>query len=348
MAASAIWLLGDTTTITSYSNQTQSVTITVPSCADIDVHGSAYGSDTSYISGNTPIGSFYRTPSAGYLHMTGTVQAGIYTIYEDVGSSGYLCVMVMPHPPIESITLYGPSSICTGCIATYTAIVSPSGGNQLLYWFLDGVYLGQPGVTLAITLSAAGPRTITVSDKQTWGATGAKTASVTTTVIPKLMPSNGVTLGSFAVIHPPIYSAFVVVAGSDILGLTQASRDYSTICNCTCTGYILESGLRINLTQYCYDSRINNAADIAAVSNAEAQHLALYQQFAAAVTNQYNNMTRTTSTSQQCDNLATTFINYRNQEYDAMMLNQAALDNPSTGSHPQLGREIRAHGGWGP
>jgi len=42
LAAGATWLLGETIVVTSTSNQTQSITITVPYCADVMVHGAAY------------------------------------------------------------------------------------------------------------------------------------------------------------------------------------------------------------------------------------------------------------------------------------------------------------------
>lgn len=94
LAASSTWLQAVTIVYSLSSNQSQWVTLVVPYCAHIEVHGSAYGPDTSYIMGSTPIGGFYRNPSAGYLHMMGTVQAGTYNMYLQVGSSGFVCVMV--------------------------------------------------------------------------------------------------------------------------------------------------------------------------------------------------------------------------------------------------------------
>lgn len=95
-------------------------------------------------------------------------------------------------------------------------------------------------------------------------------------------------------------------------------------------------------------SRLNNSGDIALVTNGEAQHVSRLQKFVTAVGNQYNAMTRTTTTLQDSETLRSTYMQYRDQEETAVMLDQEAMDNQTTGAHAMLGREIKARGGWTP
>ena len=249
-----------------------------------------------------------------------------------------------------SITLAGPATVCSDCDGTYVATVGAGCSVAEVQWSRNGVPLGSGPPSLTLHLISTGTTTITAS------IPGAS-STVTTTVLARPSPGSGAPAwGTFDVQCPPIQGAIIVSssASNQPLGLTGgdgadggAEVLQDTRCSCTCTGWDLKASFRIKVTKYYYDSRINNAADIAAVSAAEAQHVQSFQTCASGIASDYASMAASANIEADCLSLRTSFINLKNARINVMIAYNQNLDKPG-GQHPTLGNSIKAHGGWGP
>ena len=260
-------------------------------------------------------------------------------------------ITYLPSPVSPAVTgLSGPSSICSDCDATYTASLAPDCPSAVVDWYQDGQYLGAGSRWKTIHLvTPPGSTTITAT-------AGGASASVTTTVLEKPSPNNAPPWGIFDVSCPSISPSLLYNANSanTPLGITGgegpnggAAVLQDTKCSCTCTGWELKASFRIDVSIYHYDYRINNQADIAAVSAAEAQHVQSFQDCANAIANDYAGMTTTSGTYDDCLNIRTNFINLKTARINFMIAYNQNLDMPG-GVHPNLGDSIKAHGGWSP
>lgn len=244
-----------------------------------------------------------------------------------------------------TILVSGRTEVATGCTVTYSALLNPNSG-MTLYWFKNGDYLGT-GTTRSITYTTTGSYTITVSDRYTLNAPDSIQSQTTVTAIdPTPPPSMG--WGVFDVVCPPISGKIISTSGPPwILGRTRATLNYKCKPNIDCSGAFDSIGARVTITEYVYDSRINNAADIAAISNAEAQHVQVWATMVNNIGSRTENGRRESSYAAATATTGDWETNVIQQEVSTATNLNAAYDQPG-GQHPTLGNSIVSHGGFTP
>lgn len=163
---------------------------------------------------------------------------------------------------------------------------------------------------------------------------------------PTAPPSMG--WGVFDVVCPAISATIISTSGPPwILGRTAGQLAYKCKPNIDCSGAFDSIGARVTITEYVYDSRINNSADIAAVSAAEAQHVQVW-------TTMINNIQSRTENGRREPSYAAATATTNDWETNVIMQELVAATNANAaydqagGPHKTLGNSIVSNGGFTP
>jgi hypothetical protein len=318
-------------------------TISVSGPSSVAVGGSA--TFTASIAGDPPgLGITWSGDGVSGSGSTCTASfssPGVYTVTATIDGEGSSASATIT---VYQISLDGPASICQSCQATYTATVAPDPGNVTIHWFNNGTPVGTTTGGGSISPQLMFTTTFSITDG------GSASASDTTEVVSKTQPNSLGAWGVIAFDPDPGSIEDLTLPGGQLGVVTPfpngASEIYDVQCNCTCTGYEVNTTFKLGITKYAYDgtkinyySNLNNsdvANNINRIIADEGQHYTSISncvstaQGAASGSSQYTNINACNQTAQT---IAAAF-------YNAFVACYNYNHNLDTTSHPQDGDRI--------